>query len=94
MPAAIAILPAPTQPRARQVRSQLERFLQAAKAHGSHEYTMFSVAFAQSVAASEVSGRRMSDINFKSGQVHIARLKDSLDFKQVFSALKAQASSP
>jgi integrase/recombinase XerD len=79
-----------TKPRSRQVRSrisymdneQLDRFLRAAKKHGPREHAMFLFAVAHGARASEISNLRISDISFKTEQVHIARLKGSLDSTQ------------
>ena len=76
--------------RAKQVRSrisylsneQLERFLQAAKEYGAREHAMFLFAVAHGARAQEIANLRLSDINFKNEQVHIARLKGSLDSTQ------------
>lgn len=76
--------------RAKQVRSrisylsndQLERFLQAAKEFGAREWAMFLFAVAHGARAQEIANLRVSDINFKTEQVHIARLKGSLDSTQ------------
>jgi integrase len=76
--------------RARQVRSrisymdnaQLEQFLRAAREHGSREHAMFLFAVAHGARASEICNLRVTDINFKSEQVHVARLKGSLDSTQ------------
>src|ERR1700761_6643411 len=72
--------------RAKQVRSrisylsneQLERFLQAAKEYGPREHAMFLFAVAHGARAQEICNLRLSDVNFKTEQVHIARLKGSL----------------
>jgi integrase len=85
--------------RAKQVRSrisymdnsQLERFLQAAKAHGPREHAMFLFAVAHGARASEICNLRISDLNFKSEQVHIARLKGSLDSTQTLLRVKGSA---
>jgi integrase len=61
---------------------QLDRFLHAAKEHGPREHAMFLFAVAHGARASEISNLRISDINFKTEQVHIARLKGSLDSTQ------------
>jgi integrase len=82
--------------RAKHVRSrisymdnqQLERFLQAAKEYGSREHAMFLFAVAHGARASEICNLRVSDINFKSDQVHIARLKGSLDSTQTLLRVK------
>jgi type 1 fimbriae regulatory protein FimB len=87
------------QPRTRPVRSrisymdnqQLERFLQAAKEHGPREHAMFLFAVAHGARASEICNLRISDINFKSEQVHVARLKGSLDSTQ--NLLRVKGSS-
>ena len=76
--------------RAKQVRSrisylsneQLERFLQAAKEYGAREHAMFLFAVAHGARAQEIANLRLSDINFKTEQIHIARLKGSLDSTQ------------
>ena len=76
--------------RAKQVRSrisylspeQLERFLQAAKEYGPREHAMFLFAVAHGARAQEIANLRISDINFKTEQVHIARLKGSLESTQ------------
>jgi integrase len=80
----------------RQIRSrisymdndQLERFLQAAKAHGPREHAMFLFAVAHGARASEICNLRIADLNFKSEQVHIARLKGSLDSTQALLRVK------
>jgi type 1 fimbriae regulatory protein FimB len=80
----------------RQVRSrisymdnpQLERFLQAAKAYGAREYAMFLFCVAHGARASEICNLRISDLNFKSEQVHVARLKGSLDSTQTLLRVK------
>jgi len=71
--------------------SQLEKFLQAAKAHGPREHAMFLFAVAHGARASEVCNLRISDLNLKSQQVHIARLKGSLDSTQ--NLLRVKGSS-
>src|SRR5713226_7152463 len=73
--------------RAKQVRSrisylsneQLERFLQAAKEYGPREHAMFLFAVAHGARAQEIANLRLTDINFKTEQIPIARLKGSLD---------------
>ena len=85
--------------RTRQVRSrisymddsQLERFLQAAKAHGPREHAMFLFAVAHGARASEIANLRISDLNFKTEQIHIARLKGSLDSTQTLLRVKGSA---
>jgi integrase len=85
--------------RAKQVRSrisylsneQLERFLQAAKEHGAREHAMFLFAVAHGARASEIANLRLTDINFKTEQIHIARLKGSLDSTQ--NLLKVKGNS-
>src|SRR5713101_7935111 len=76
--------------RAKQVRTrisyltseQLERFLTAAKEYGPREHAAFLFAVAHGARAQEIANLRITDINFKSEQVHIARLKGSLDSTQ------------
>ncbi len=70
---------------------QLERFLQAAKEYGPREHAMFLFAVAHGARASEICNLRMSDINFKSEQVHIARLKGSLDSIQTLLRVKGSS---
>lgn len=82
--------------RAKQVRArisymsneQLERFLQAAKEYGPREHAMFLFAVAHGARASEICNLRLPDINFKTEQVHIARLKGSLDSTQMLLKVK------
>lgn len=82
--------------RAKQVRTrisymspeQLERFLQAAKEYGTREHAMFLCAVAHAMRASEIANLRLSDINFKTEQIHIARLKGSLDSTQTLLKVK------
>jgi integrase len=84
---------------ARQVRSrvsymdnqQLERFLVAAKEYGPREHAMFLFAVAHGARASEICNLRISDINFHSEQVHVVRLKGSLDSTQ--NLLRVKGSS-
>jgi integrase/recombinase XerD len=85
--------------RAKQVRSrisyltseQLERFLLAAKEYGPREHAMFLFAVAHGARAQEIANLRISDINFGSEQIHIARLKGSLDSTQ--NLLKVKGNS-
>src|ERR1700752_3567713 len=85
--------------RAKQVRSrisymnseQLERFLQAAKEYGPREHAMFLFGVAHGARASEIANLRLTDVNFKTEQVHIPRLKGSLDSTQ--NLLKVKGNS-
>src|SRR3984893_16767937 len=85
--------------RAKQVRSrisylsneQLERFLQAAKEFGPREHAMFLFAVAHGARAQEIANLRVSDINFNNEQIHVARLKGSLDSTQ--NLLKVKGNS-
>jgi len=85
--------------RAKQVRSrisymsseQLQRFLQAAKEYGAREHAMFLFAVAHGARAQEICNLRISDINFHSEQVHIARLKGSLDSTQNLLRVKGNS---
>lgn len=85
--------------RAKQVRSrisylsneQLERFLHAAKEYGPREHAMFLFAVAHGARAQEIANLRLSDINFTTEQVHIARLKGSLDSTQTLLRVKGNA---
>jgi integrase/recombinase XerD len=85
--------------RARQVRSrisylsneQLQRVLEAANEYGPREHAMFLFAVAHGARAQEIANLRLSDINFKTEQIHIARLKGSLDSTQ--NLLKVKGNS-
>ena len=85
--------------RAKQVRSrisylsaeQLERFLRAAKEYGPREHAMFLFAVAHGARAQEIANLKISDINFKTEQIHIARLKGSLDSTQNLLRVKGNA---
>ena len=70
---------------------QLERFLQTAKEYGPREHAMFLFAVAHGPRASEICNLRVSDINFKSEQVHIVRLKGSLDSTQTLLRVKGNS---
>lgn len=70
---------------------QLERFLQTAKEHGTREHAMFLFAVAHGARISEVCNLRISDIDFKNEQVHIARLKGSLDSTQSLLRVKGNS---
>src|ERR1700676_280921 len=70
---------------------QLERFLTAAKAYGAREHAMFLFAVAHGARISEVCNLRIADIDFKNEQVHIARLKGSLDSTQSLLRVKGNA---
>jgi integrase len=67
---------------------QLERFLQAAKEYGLREYAMFLFAVAHGARAQEICNLRLSDIDFRNEQVHIARLKGSLESTQTLLKVK------
>src|SRR5258705_3221778 len=85
--------------RSKQVRSrisyltseQLERFLLNAKEYGPREHAMFLFAVAHGARAQEIANLRISDINFHSEQIHIARLKGSLDSTQNLLRVKGNA---
>jgi len=70
---------------------QLERFLQTAKEFGPREHAMFLFAVAHGARAQEICNLRESDINFHNEQVHIVRLKGSLDSTQ--NLLKVKGNS-
>lgn len=84
------------KPRAGQVRTrisymtseQLQRFLETAKEFGAREHAMFLFAVAHGARASEICNLRLSDINWKTEQVHVARLKGSLDSTQTLLKVK------
>jgi integrase len=85
--------------RAKQVRTrisymsseQLERFLQAAKEFGPREHAMFLFAVAHGARAQEICNLKVSDVNFRNEQVHIARLKNSLPSTQTLLRVKGNA---
>src|ERR1700686_4744910 len=85
--------------RAKQLRSrisylsseQLERFLQLAKEYGPREHAMFLFAVAHGARAQEIANLRLSDINFQNEQIHIARLKGSLDSTQTLLKVKGNS---
>ena len=70
---------------------QLERFLKAAKDHGAREHAMFLFAVAHGARASEVCNLKLADINFQNEQIHIARLKGSLDSTQMLLKVKGNS---
>jgi type 1 fimbriae regulatory protein FimB len=67
---------------------QLERFLQTAKECGQREHAMFLFAVAHGARVSEICNLRIADVDFKNEQVHIARLKGSLDSTQSLLKVK------
>lgn len=85
--------------RAKQVRTrisymtgeQLDRFLRAAKEYGPREHAMFLFAVAHGARAQEICNLRIADINFHNEQVHIARLKGSLDSTQTLLRVKGNS---
>jgi integrase/recombinase XerD len=82
--------------RAKQVRTrisylsseQLQRFLEAAKDFGPREHAMFLFAVAHGARAQEICNLRLSDVNFQNEQIHIARLKGSLESTQTLLKVK------
>jgi integrase len=87
------------EPRSRQVRTrisymdaeELERLLRATKEYGVREHAMFLFAVAHGARASEICNLRVSDVNFKAEQVHVARLKGSLDSTQCLLRVKGSS---
>jgi integrase/recombinase XerD len=69
---------------------QLERFLTAAKEQGAREHAMFLFAVAHGARAQEIANLRLADIDFKNEQIHIARVKGSLDSTQSLLKVKGQ----
>src|SRR6266478_3487942 len=67
---------------------QLEKFLKTAKEHGNRDWAMFLFAVAHGARAQEIANLRETDLNFRQGTVHIARLKGSLDSVQNFLKVK------
>jgi integrase len=70
---------------------QLQRFLQAAKEYGAREHAMFLFAVAHGARAQEICNLRLSDINFHNEQIHIARLKGSLESTQTLLRVKGNS---
>ena len=70
---------------------QLERFLRASKEYGPREHAMFLFAVAHGARASEICNLKLYDINFEKEQVHIARLKGSLDSTQSLLRVKGNS---
>jgi integrase len=62
--------------------AQQERFLKAAKVYGPREYSMFLFALAHGARVQEIANLRITDIDFRNEQIHIARVKGSLDSTQ------------
>ena len=85
--------------RSRQVRTrisymsaeQLERFLKAAREYGPREHAMFLFAVAHGARASEICNLKLSDVNFGNEQIHIARLKGSLESTQTLLRVKGNS---
>lgn len=69
---------------------QLQRLLRSAKAKGPREWAMVLFAFSHGARVSEVCNLKISDLNFRTGQVHIDRLKGSLESTQFFLKEKGQ----
>ena len=67
---------------------QLERFLQAAKEYGAREYAMFLFAYAHGARAQEICNLRLTDVDFRNEQIHIARVKGSLESTQSLLKVK------
>src|SRR5271169_531473 len=67
---------------------QLERFLEAAKDLGPREYAMFLFGYAHGARISEICNLRISDLDFHNEQVHIARVKGSIQSTQAMLKMK------
>jgi len=67
---------------------QLDRFLRAAKEYGPREHAMFLFAVAHGARVQEICNLRLSDVNFANQQIHIARLKGSLQSTQTLLRVK------
>ena len=63
----------------------------AAKEFGPREHAMFLFAVAHGARAQEIANLRLTDINFNNEQIHIARLKGSLDSTQNLLKVKGNA---
>jgi integrase len=70
---------------------QLDRFLKAAKAFGAREHAMFLFAVAHGARVQEICNLKLSDVNFANEQVHVARLKGSLDSTQTLLKVKGNS---
>jgi type 1 fimbriae regulatory protein FimB len=88
-PSKVVTIPSPPRPRiAHMSPEQLEAFLRAAKAHGPRSHCMFLFAVSHGARASEICNLRLSDLNFKTEQVRVARMKGSLESVQHFAKVK------
>jgi integrase len=67
---------------------QLDRFLKVAKEFGAREYAMFLFAVAHGARVQEIANLKISDLDFRNEQIHIARLKGSLDSTQTMLKVK------
>jgi len=67
---------------------QLDRLLRAAKEYGPREHAMFLFAVAHGARVQEICNLRLSDVNFANQQIHIARLKGSLQSTQTLLRVK------
>jgi integrase/recombinase XerD len=67
---------------------QIESFLKAARTFGPREYAMFLVALGHGMRANEICLLKISDIDTKNEQIHIARLKGSLQSTQTLMKFK------
>src|SRR5271169_2763441 len=71
--------------------AQQERFLQAAKEYGPREYAMFLFALAHGARVQEIANLRITDVDFRNEQVHVARVKGSLDSTQNLLRVKGNS---
>jgi integrase/recombinase XerD len=70
---------------------QLDRFLRIAKEYGPREHAMFLFAVAHGARVQEICNMRLSDVNFANQQIHIARLKGSLQSTQTLLRVKGNS---
>jgi type 1 fimbriae regulatory protein FimB len=70
---------------------QLDKFLKAAKEYGPREHAMFLVAVCHGMRAQEICNLKLSDVNLANEQIHIARLKGSLDTTQGLFKVKGNS---
>lgn len=68
--------------------AQLTRFLNVAKEFGAREYAMFLFAVAHGARTQEIANLKITDLDFRNEQIHIARLKGSLDSTQTMLRVK------
>ncbi len=72
-------------------QEQIERLLQTAKEYGPREHCMILLALSHGLRASEICNLKLEDVNLKTRQISIKRLKNSLDGVQDFLHVKGNS---